>query len=70
MNWLEPTTEMIKHKYVVVFYEYIDCTDEIAKNVDVFYFNGLSNVFVSNNNYTKIKYKDVLKWFPLPNVEE
>lgn len=70
MNWLNPNQDIINHKYTVIYYKIFYEDGEEYRNIDIFYFDGISNRFRSKNQSGIIRYKDILKWFPLPSIEE
>lgn len=67
-EWLQPDTSIVKHNCSIIHFQYIDGDGEIAEDVDIFYFRGISNTFSSK--YNTIKYRDIISWFPLPELKQ
>ena len=69
IHWLDPAKTIVDFRYSVIHYEIVDHEGEVKRNIDVFMFSPLGGVFRSNNGHITIKYRDILKWFPLPDID-
>ena len=69
MEWKHPDNSIVKCKYSVIYYEEKDYDGDYVKEINIFSYDGITGTFKSRTNGDRIKYKDILKWFPLPDID-
>lgn len=67
-EWMNPIIDMTKYQRIVALY-YIENDEECLElKMDILSFDGICNVFRGNSGFPAIKYKDIKKWIPIPEL--
>jgi hypothetical protein len=67
-EWREPSKDIVNFTYIVIYYEVL-IDDENEKDIGIFSYDGIRGIFRNRNGGESIKYKDILKWFPVPDIK-
>ena len=69
-DWLKPSTEMVKHRRLLIIHEFEDEYGDKINSMDLCLFDGINNKFHDVYRHHTILYKDVIAWIPVPEYKE
>lgn len=69
-EWTQRVPSMTNYRYTAIVSCYEDCEGDAYFEMAVYSFDGITNTFMERDGNRRLKYKDVVLWYPIPALPD